>query len=39
MNPADKLQLTAVLIEGTRCGLRGVVLEFKNRVLIDFSHP
>jgi len=39
MSPADKLQLTAALIEGTRCRLRGVVLKLKNRVLRDFCHP
>jgi len=33
MSPADKLQLTAALIERARCGPRGVTLEFKNRVL------
>jgi len=30
MSPADKLQLTAALIERAHCGLRGVALEFKN---------
>jgi len=39
MSPADKLQLTAALIERARCGPRGVALELKNRVLRDFSHP